>query len=185
MDDKRAKSAGSRNPPDEEENDDFYLNDDDYDQDEDDYDDYMDDDENNHMDYSSQAKYEQTPSVNILSQNAASIQSSSYPKYKPNQTSTNNALSKSLTKRQIELDDEFKYEILAPDKIVQFMTECIKDVNTILELNPTVTRALLHHFRWDKEKLMERFYDGDQDRLFREAHVVNPFRNNKRVILDN
>ena len=182
MDDKRAKSAASRNQPDEEDSDDFYLNDDDYDQDDDDYDDYMDDDHNeNHMEYSSQAKYEQTPSVNILNQNATSIQSSSYPAYKPNQTGTNNSLSKSLTKKQIELDEEFKYEILAPDKIVQYMTECIKDVNTILELNPTVTRALLHHFRWDKEKLMERFYDGDQDRLFREAHVVNPFRNNKRV----
>ena len=40
---------------------------------------------------------------------------------------------------------------------------------------PTVTRMLLNHFRWDKEKLMERFYDGDQEKLFSEAHVVNPF----------
>jgi ariadne-1 len=34
----------------------------------------------------------------------------------------------------------------------------------------------LSHFKWDKEKLMERFYDGDQDQLFSEARVINPFR---------
>ena len=34
---------------------------------------------------------------------------------------------------------------------------------------------LLNHFGWDKEKLIERFYDGDQSRLFDEAHIVNPF----------
>jgi len=73
-------------------------------------------------------------------------------------------------------EDEFKYEVLTPDKIVQYMIECIKDVNQVLELTPTTTRILLHHFRWDKEKLMERFYDGDQDRLFAEAHIVNPFK---------
>ena len=38
----------------------------------------------------------------------------------------------------------------------------------------TVIRMLLNHFRWDKEKLMERYYDGDQEKLFTEARVVNP-----------
>lgn len=185
MDENRAKPGASKYQPDEEEEDeDFYLNDDECDPDEDDYDDYMDEDDED-ADYSSQSKYEQTPSVNIQNQSAASVQSSSYPSTcrQLNQINATNSLSKSLTKRQVELDEEFKYEILPPDKIVQYMTECIKDVNSILELNPTVTRALLHHFRWDKEKLMERFYDGDQDRLFREAHVVNPFRFTKRVQL--
>lgn len=40
----------------------------------------------------------------------------------------------------------------------------------------TVIRMLLNHFRWDKEKLMERYYDGDQEKLFSEAHVANPFK---------
>lgn len=44
----------------------------------------------------------------------------------------------------------------------------------------TVIRMLLNHFRWDKEKLMERYYDGDQEKLFTEAHVLNPF--NKAVV---
>ena len=28
--------------------------------------------------------------------------------------------------------------------------------------------------KWDKEKLLERFYCRDQDKLFKEAHLVNP-----------
>ena len=69
-------------------------------------------------------------------------------------------------------DIEFKYEVLKPDEIVKHMVECIKEVNQVVQL----TRILLHHFRWDKEKLMERFYDSDQERLFKEAHVVSPFK---------
>lgn len=72
--------------------------------------------------------------------------------------------------------DEFKYEVLTPDMIVHHMVECIKEVNQVVQLPATTTRILLHHFRWDKEKLMERFYDGDQERLFKEAHIVSPFK---------
>jgi len=57
------------------------------------------------------------------------------------------------------------------------MVECIKEVNEVIKLPSTTVRLLLHHFRWDKEKLMERFYDPDhQDELFRQAHIVNPFK---------
>ena len=56
------------------------------------------------------------------------------------------------------------------------MADCIKEVNDVIKLSPTTVRLLLHHFRWDKEKLMERFYDSNhQDELFRQAHIVNPF----------
>lgn len=53
------------------------------------------------------------------------------------------------------------------------------DSNCILfsfQIPATTTRILLNHFKWDKEKLMERFYDGDQEKLFKDAHVINPFR---------
>jgi ariadne-1 len=43
------------------------------------------------------------------------------------------------------------------------------------QIPATITRILLNHFKWDKEKLMERYYDADQDKLFKEAHVINPF----------
>lgn len=45
----------------------------------------------------------------------------------------------------------------------------------LVQIPATTARILLNHFKWDKEKLMEKYYDGDQDSFFREAHVINPF----------
>ena len=38
---------------------------------------------------------------------------------------------------------------------------------------------LLDYFHWDKEKLLERIYDGDQEKLFTEANIDNPFAKKK------
>lgn len=103
--------------------------------------------------------------------------------------------------------EEYPFEVLSTDEIVQHMSDSIKDVNLVVEVcslllrnanlgggpsfwtekgqNPcclfvqipaTTTRILLNHFKWDKEKLMERYYDGDQEVLFAEARVINPFK---------
>ncbi|XP_052794707.1 E3 ubiquitin-protein ligase arih1l-like [Mya arenaria] len=76
--------------------------------------------------------------------------------------------------------EHFPYEVLTADRIVHVMVECIKEVNAVVQIPSTITRILLNHFRWDKEKLMERYYDGDQDSLFSEAHVVSPYRKDPR-----
>jgi len=70
--------------------------------------------------------------------------------------------------------EDFTFEILNPEEIVQSMVDCIKDVNQVLQIPATTTRILLNHFRWDKEKLMESYYLGDQEKLFAEAHVIPP-----------
>jgi ariadne-1 len=71
-------------------------------------------------------------------------------------------------------DDDWNYEVLSPDQIVGYMCEIIRDVSNVIQLPATTTRILLHHFKWDREKLMEIYYDGDQERLFKEAHIVAP-----------
>lgn len=74
-------------------------------------------------------------------------------------------------------EDDYPFEVLTTEEIVQHMVDCIKDVNNVFgEIPATTTRILLNHFKWDKEKLMERYYDTDQEKLFKDAHVINPFR---------
>ena len=73
-----------------------------------------------------------------------------------------------------EVDDYF-FEVLNTEQIAQEMADCIKEVKTVMDLPTTTTRILLNHFKWDKEKMMERFYDGDQEKFFEEAGVINPF----------
>ena len=52
------------------------------------------------------------------------------------------------------------------------MVESIKEVNSVTQIPTTTIRILLNHFKWDKEKLMERFYSDDQEEMFQEAQVT-------------
>jgi hypothetical protein len=151
---------------------DFYLNNDE-DEDDDNYSENVNDEEMSELD-----DFLDEPMSSIVESNLVSKSSTGENSDLKKKTTTVGAQKGSAAneKKTLDSEDEFKYEVLTPDKIVQYMIECIKDVNQVLELNPTTTRILLHHFRWDKEKLMERFYDGDQDRLFKEAHIINPFK---------
>ena len=54
------------------------------------------------------------------------------------------------------------------------MSEIIKEVSSITNLPSTTVRILLSHFKWDKDKLIERYYTGDQEAMFQEAHVISP-----------
>ncbi|XP_065060477.1 E3 ubiquitin-protein ligase arih1-like [Rhopilema esculentum] len=73
-------------------------------------------------------------------------------------------------------DDDFQYECLTPESIVSTMNRSIDDVNNVFQISPATARILLTHFKWDKEKLLERYYSGDQEKLFEEAHVINPLK---------
>lgn len=86
-------------------------------------------------------------------------------------------IEESCSTRDIQsYEEEYPYQVLSTDDIVQHMIDCIKDVNTVVQIPATTTRILLNYFNWDKEKLMERFYDGNQEDLFKEARVINPYK---------
>eukprot|EP00088_Acartia_fossae_P006986 TRINITY_DN13237_c0_g1_i2.p1 TRINITY_DN13237_c0_g1~~TRINITY_DN13237_c0_g1_i2.p1 ORF type:complete len:511 (+),score=134.69 TRINITY_DN13237_c0_g1_i2:117-1649(+) len=74
-------------------------------------------------------------------------------------------------------DEEYYFEVLTTEEIVNHMVECIKEVNNVIEIPITTVRILLNHFKWDKEKLMDQYYSDSQERMFKEAHVVSPYRN--------
>ena len=40
-----------------------------------------------------------------------------------------------------------------------------------MSLSKFQVRILLNHFKWDKERLMERLYSDDQEAMFVEAQV--------------
>ena len=60
------------------------------------------------------------------------------------------------------------------------MEESIKEVNDVTQIPKTVLRLLLNHFKWDQQKLMEKYFSNDQEAMFTEAKVPSP---NKRTIL--
>ena len=76
-------------------------------------------------------------------------------------------------------EDDYPFEVLSTEHIVDHMVDCIRDVNTVIQIPTTTVRILLNHFKWDKEKLMERYFQDDQDKMFEEAKVVPP---NKKIV---
>jgi ariadne-1 len=74
------------------------------------------------------------------------------------------------------IEDEYHFEVLTTEQVLEHMVDVIQEVNVIVQLPQTVTRILLNHFKWDKEKLYERYYDGDRDRLFQEARIIDPVK---------
>ncbi|XP_065829261.1 E3 ubiquitin-protein ligase arih1-like [Oscarella lobularis] len=75
-----------------------------------------------------------------------------------------------------EKADDFDFDCLTPETIAKTMIESIEEVNNIFQIPATAARQLLVFFNWDKERLLERYFSGDQDKLFAQAHIVNPHK---------
>ena len=41
---------------------------------------------------------------------------------------------------------------------MKHMVESIKEVNNVIQIPTTTVRILLNHFKWDKEKFMEKYF---------------------------
>lgn len=64
------------------------------------------------------------------------------------------------------------FQVLTPSETEQFMQSMVLQVSNVITLPPTTTRILLTHCKWDKERLLERYYGDDLEKLFKEARVV-------------
>lgn len=84
--------------------------------------------------------------------------------------------SPSSTGKGREMHDGFSYETLTPDGVVNLMRVSAREVSDIIDLDDTTSRVLLAHYKWDKERLLEKYYecDGNREKFFKDAHVVNP-----------
>ena len=65
-------------------------------------------------------------------------------------------------------NDEYPFEVVEKDKIVSQMSDSVKEVNGVTRIPEAKVKVLLNHFKWDKQKLMERFYADEQDDIFKE-----------------
>lgn len=69
------------------------------------------------------------------------------------------------------------YKILDVEMVIQHMNKIIEEVAEIVDLPTTVCRLLLHHYKWNKESLLERFYEAtDSNAFFADANIVSPFQ---------
>lgn len=71
-------------------------------------------------------------------------------------------------------DNEVTVEVLTPQYLYSTQLAAIEEVNSIFQIPPATARILLQHYQWDRERLLDRYYGGDTDKMFEEARCVNP-----------
>lgn len=54
------------------------------------------------------------------------------------------------------LNDEVQFSVMETGELVEYMKENINDISSIIEEDFTITRLLLTHFQWDRQKLLEK-----------------------------
>lgn len=65
------------------------------------------------------------------------------------------------------------YQILTPSTVESEMKEVIGEVQNILEVTPGVSRILLHKYKWNKNQLMDKFYESpDTEAFLIESQVI-------------
>ena len=73
-----------------------------------------------------------------------------------------------------ETDSSDKYKILGVDQIVDLMNDSLSEVMEVIDLPNNLIRILLNHFNWDKNKLLEQYFDGNKEKLLTDAHIIDP-----------
>ena len=71
--------------------------------------------------------------------------------------------------------DVYRYEVLSTVRLLDKMEAYINDINTVMDppIPKSTVMALLDHFKWDKARFLERYFD-DYDNLFKEANISKP-----------
>ena len=76
-----------------------------------------------------------------------------------------------------ESDEENKNDVLTTGQVVEFLFKELREVQNVIQIPMTSVRILLNHFKWDKQKLYERYYtDTCPEKIFEEAKVLSPSR---------
>lgn len=80
-----------------------------------------------------------------------------------------------LDHEQKREQEEIDYELLNQAEVMTELTAIANDTAAVIGFSPAVCKILLHSFHWNKEFLIEKFYEtGDKDRFLKSCHVIMP-----------
>ncbi|KAI6233073.1 RBR-type E3 ubiquitin transferase [Aphelenchoides fujianensis] len=61
------------------------------------------------------------------------------------------------------------YKMLNQEEVLSELNQMANETSVVLGFSPAICKILLHNFHWNKEFLIEKFYEtGDKDRFLRE-----------------
>nr|CAX69540.1 ariadne [Schistosoma japonicum] len=85
-----------------------------------------------------------------------------------------NLLDVPYTSTESREEDSLEYEILHPNQLSQLMSDITKEVEQIIQIAPTYLRLLLAHFKWDKDALIEFYFEHGKAYSYAQAGIIDP-----------
>jgi ariadne-1 len=73
------------------------------------------------------------------------------------------------------LNPNFHYSILTQQEYIDLMMNYVDEIKDILQLSSSIIKLLLNHFKWNKQRLLENFYEINHEEYFQQAKIINPF----------
>ncbi len=61
-----------------------------------------------------------------------------------------------MPKKSLKSHNEYSYIVMTPQQITDQMNNLVNETASIMNLDVTRCRLLLHHFKWDKQCLFEK-----------------------------
>ncbi|CDI96845.1 Zinc finger C6HC type [Echinococcus multilocularis] len=79
--------------------------------------------------------------------------------------------------RAVDGEDALEYQNpefipLTPDMLIQYMLELVNAVHQVTTLPKTIIRLLLDHFKWDKDALIEQYFEHSNPRHFVKSTIL-------------
>uniref|UniRef100_A0AAF5HXV3 RBR-type E3 ubiquitin transferase n=1 Tax=Strongyloides stercoralis TaxID=6248 RepID=A0AAF5HXV3_STRER len=74
------------------------------------------------------------------------------------------------------------YKLLENKHLVSEMDKILDEVRSVTNLPKTYCRILLHQYKWDKQTLIEKYYEQESDAFFKKYNLINPSSLNRSII---
>ena len=72
-----------------------------------------------------------------------------------------------------ELEPALNHQRLGLCQIVDLMNKALREVTEVVDLPSDQIRILLNHVNWDKNRLLEQYFEN-RDKLLADAHIIDP-----------
>ena len=74
-----------------------------------------------------------------------------------------------------DLNPNFHYTVIPTDEYIKLMMNYVDEIKDILQLSSSIIKLLLNHFKWNKQRLLEKFYEINPEEFFQQAKIINPY----------
>jgi ariadne-1 len=72
-------------------------------------------------------------------------------------------------------DKQRDYRVIKQDELLAEMNRIALETSSVIGFPAAICRILLHHYKWNKETLLEKFFEAsDMDAFFRSANLIDP-----------